>query len=363
MKERIEKLWSQDKSPVLIAGPCSAESEEQLLDATQQLANQGIKVIRAGIWKPRTRPNTFEGIGSPALKWIQNIKKQVNVQFAIEVATAQHVELALEHGVDVLWLGARTTVNPFTVQEIADSLKGIDIPVLVKNPINPDLALWQGALERLSNAGLTKLGAIHRGFSSHRQTIYRNEPIWQIPIELKRLHPDLPIIADPSHIAGTRELIGNISQKALDLNYDGLIIEVHPNPDKALSDAKQQITPETLGKLLQILTVRSSTSNDAMFISKLEELRDKIDLIDREVIDMIRQRMNIVDEIGQYKKENNVSIFQLERWNEIMKSRGGWAANASLRKEFIEDLYKIIHEESIKQQTNISKEFKPPVES
>lgn len=358
MKYRIEKLWAKEKAPVIIAGPCSAESEEQLFDATKKIASQGIKVIRAGIWKPRTRPNTFEGIGSPALKWIQNIKKEIDVQFAIEVATAQHVELALEHGIDVLWIGARTTVNPFTVQEIADSLKGIDIPVLVKNPINPDLSLWQGALERLSNSGLSKLGAIHRGFSSHRKSIYRNEPIWQIPIELKRLHPELPLIADPSHIAGSRDLIGHISQKALDLNYDGLIVEVHPNPDKALSDAQQQITPESLDRLIQMLQVRSTTSNNAIFISKLEELRDKIDHVDREVIDMIRQRMELVDEIGQYKKENNVAIFQLERWNEIMKSRGDWAANASLRREFIEDLYKTIHEESIRQQTNISKDLK-----
>ncbi|QSE97752.1 bifunctional 3-deoxy-7-phosphoheptulonate synthase/chorismate mutase type II [Fulvivirga lutea] len=354
MRERIETLWKKDKSPLMIAGPCSAESEEQLRLSTQLLSEIGVKVIRAGIWKPRTRPNTFEGIGSPALQWIKDIKKDFDVQFAIEVATAQHVELALEYGVDVLWIGARTTVNPFTVQEIADSLKGVDIPVLVKNPINPDLALWLGALERLSNAGISKLGAIHRGFSSHRKSKYRNEPLWQIPIELKRLHPDLPLIGDPSHIAGERGLIEAVSQKALDVNYDGLMIEVHPNPDKALSDAKQQITPATLERLLGTLQVRSATSDNALFLSKLEQLRDKIDEVDQELIQVLRNRMDLVDELGVYKKENNVSIFQLNRWKDIMQSRGKWAEDAQLRREFIEDIYKIIHEESIKKQTSIS---------
>ncbi len=358
MREPIEKLWSNQSDHVMIAGPCSAESEDQLFTATKEIAERGIRVIRAGIWKPRTRPNTFEGIGSPALAWIKNIKQDIDVQFAIEVATAQHVELALEAGIDVLWIGARTTVNPFTVQEIADSLKGIDIPVLVKNPINPDLALWQGAIERLSNAGLTKLGGIHRGFSSHRKSAYRNDPIWQIPIEFKRAMPELPMVCDPSHIAGNRSLIEPVSQKALDLNYDGLMIEVHPNPDKALSDAKQQITPDTLGELLNSLKVKTATTDDALFLSKLEQLRSNIDEIDQELIQIIRARMDVVDEIGLHKKETDVTILQLDRWSEIMNSRGKWATDVNLRREFIEEIFKSIHTESIKEQTIISNQVK-----
>ncbi len=358
MKESIEKLWAEDKSPVLIAGPCSAESEEQLLEATKALVAQDIKVIRAGVWKPRTRPNTFEGIGAPALTWIENVKKEVNVQFATEVATAQHVELALKHNIDVLWIGARTTVNPFTVQEIADALKGVDKPILVKNPVNPDLALWIGAIERLANAGITKLGAIHRGFSSHRKSKYRNEPLWQIPIELKRTFPHIPMVGDPSHIAGSRTLIEEVSQKALDLNYDGLMIEVHPNPDKALSDAQQQITPARLAEIIEHLQVKQPTSDNALFISKLEELRQKIDSIDHELIEVIRNRMDVVEEIGQYKKENQVTIFQLNRWNEIMATRGQWATDLKLSQEFVEEVYKIIHAESIKNQNNIYQNLK-----
>ncbi|HNP20322.1 MAG TPA: bifunctional 3-deoxy-7-phosphoheptulonate synthase/chorismate mutase type II [Fulvivirga sp.] len=354
MKEKIESLWAKNKGHVLIAGPCSAETEEQLMASVKAIAAEGIKVARAGVWKPRTRPNTFEGIGVPALEWIQNIKKEIDIQFAIEVATAQHVELALKHDIDVLWIGARTTVNPFTVQEIADALKGVDIPILIKNPINPDLALWIGAFERIANSGITKLGAIHRGFSSHRKTKYRNEPLWHIPIDLKRTFPDIPMIGDPSHIGGTRDLIESISQKALDLNYDGLMIEVHPDPDKAWSDAKQQITPARLKELLEVLQIRSATSDNVLFISKLEQLRNKIDESDHELIDVIRNRMDIVEEIGLYKKENNVAILQLDRWNEIIKSRGMWGKEVNLNSEFIEDIYKLIHAESIKKQTTIS---------
>jgi chorismate mutase len=358
MKQRIESLWAEKREHVVIAGPCSAETEEQLMSSARAIAAQGIKVVRTGVWKPRTRPNTFEGIGTPALQWINNIKKEIDIQFAIEVATAQHVELALKYDVDVLWIGARTTVNPFTVQEIADALKGVDKPILIKNPINPDLALWIGAIERISNAGITKLGAIHRGFSSHRHSKYRNEPLWQIPIELKRTFPDIPMIGDPSHISGSRMLIEEISQKALDLNYDGLMIEVHPDPDNAWSDSKQQITPARLKEILDSLQVRSATSDNALFISKLEQLREKIDEMDHELIDVIRSRMDIVKEIGHYKKENNVAIFQLDRWNEIIQSRGKWGKDANLNSDFIEEIYKLIHAESIKNQTDISKNIK-----
>ena len=355
MSNSFNNLWDSKQRPSIIAGPCSAESKEQLYEVCKDLYDGGVTTIRAGIWKPRTRPNSFEGIGLPALKWISEIKEQLPVAFAIEVATADHVALALEAGVDILWLGARTTVNPFTVQEIADSLAGVDVPVLIKNPINPDLALWIGAVERIANVGVKRIGAIHRGFSSHRKSEFRNEPIWQIPIDFRRELPHIPLLCDPSHIAGHRGYIAQISQRALDLNYDGLMIEVHPNPDEALSDPLQQITPAALVGLMNNLQVRSTSSTDAMFISKLEELRDKIDQVDSELVTLLKHRMAIVDEIGHYKKENNVAIFQLERWNEILKSRGDWAERGNLDREFIEKIYKAIHEESLKQQTSISK--------
>lgn len=354
MKGKIEELWPDNTSPMIIAGPCSAESEEQLREVSEALASRGVKIIRAGVWKPRTRPNTFEGMGSVALGWIENIKKDLDVQFAIEVASAQHVELALKAGVDVLWLGARTTVNPFTVQEIADSLKGVDIPVFVKNPINPDIALWTGAMERLNNAGVVKLGAIHRGFSLYRKSDYRNEPIWRLAIDFRHSMPRIPMICDPSHIAGNRKLIQPISQKALDLNYQGLMIEVHNNPDKALSDAKQQITPDTLDDILASLQTKATTSSNALFASKLDRLREKIDETDHELINIIKNRMDIVEEIGLYKKENKVTIFQPGRWDEIIKTRTEWADKMGLREEFIEDIFKVIHAESIKGQTSAS---------
>ncbi len=346
--------WIKDGDrPLVIAGPCSAESEEQLMETCRGVKEQGINVMRAGVWKPRTRPGTFEGIGEEALTWIENVKAELGVKFAIEVAMPQHVELALKHNIDILWIGARSTVNPFTVQEIADSLKGVDVPVMIKNPINPDLALWIGAIERIANAGITKLGAIHRGFSSHQKTKYRNIPMWQYPIDLKSKFPNMPIIGDPSHIGGSRDMIFDISQKSLDLNYDGLMIETHRDPDNALSDAKQQVTPERLGEILTNLKIRTSTSDDALFINHLEELRDKIDNIDREIVESIAARMRVVEKIGEYKKENNVTIFQLKRWNNVASTRADWAKSFDLSEDFLEDLYKSIHSESIKIQTEI----------
>lgn len=346
------------KKPWVIAGPCSAESEEQLFGTAKAVAALGIDVIRAGIWKPRTRPNTFEGAGTQAFEWIRNAKASLHVQFAAEVASARHVELALSNNIDILWLGARTTVNPFTVQEISDALQGTDIPVLVKNPVNPDLALWIGAIERISNAGVTKIAAVHRGFSSFRKTRYRNEPAWHIPLELKRSMPDLPLICDPSHIAGDRKVVHELSQKALDLGYNGLMIETHTDPDNALSDARQQLTPLQLKEILASLKIRSTSCDDALFKNKLDELRDKIDSLDRELLDTLATRMKVVNEIGEYKRDNNVTVFQLERWNEIIRTRPEWGQLLELSKDFTEDLYKLIHAESIKNQTNILNNLK-----
>lgn len=350
----LQDWMPHDKKPLIIAGPCSAESEEQLMQTAQQLkALNRVSVIRAGVWKPRTRPNSFEGIGEPALAWIQTVRKEVGLPFAIEIATPQHLELALKYGIDMVWIGARTTVNPFTVQEIADALKGVDIPVMIKNPINPELALWIGAIERIHRAGVTKIAAIHRGFSTHQGSKYRNLPLWQIPIELKSIFPHLPIIGDPSHIGGKRELIFDLSQKALDINYDGLIIESHVNPAVALSDASQQVTPEALGKILSELQIRQSDTQNPEQQNKMEELRNRIDRVDRELIDVLAARMAIVEEAGEHKKDNNVAIFQVDRWNEVFKSRSEWAEKLQLNPEFVAELYKVIHLESIRKQTKI----------
>lgn len=350
----IDTRWMDAENiPLVIAGPCSAETEEQLTSVSHTLYAQGIKILRAGIWKPRTRPNNFEGVGSEALKWIDDIKQEIDVKFAIEVANPQHVELALKHDIDILWIGARSTVNPFTVQQIAESLAGTDKPVMVKNPINPDVALWMGAIERLMNQGITKLSAIHRGFSSFRPSRYRNEPLWQIPIELKRNFPELPMICDPSHIGGERTMIHGISQKALDLNYAGLMVEVHPDPDNAWSDAKQQITPDALLEMRNKLTVRTSRIQDLTLLSKLEELRERINGIDHDFIETLATRKKVIEEIGQYKKENNITIFQLDRWKEIIETRPEWANKAGLSGDLVEEIYKLIHAESIKVQTNI----------
>lgn len=353
MTEKVRNLFGS--SPYTIAGPCSAESPEQLEKTISSLAEMGIKTIRAGVWKPRTRPNQFEGKGEEALQWLQEIKKKFEVRIATEVASADHVDLALKYEADVLWIGARTTVNPFAVQEIANALKGVKIPVLIKNPINPDLSLWLGAIERIDGAGIDNIGAVHRGFSSFQQTKYRNAPMWQIPIELKSKSAGIPLFCDPSHIAGNRDMLFDICQKALDLNYDGLMIEVHNDPDNALSDPQQQITPTQLRDMLEKLKVREVTSDNVIFKNQLEDLRDKVDHLDREIIEAIAARMKVVEEIGEYKKENNVTILQLERWQEIISSRSEWGGIFELNPDFITDLYKLIHQESIQKQTNIFK--------
>jgi len=338
---------------ITIAGPCSAESPAQLEATISGLVQQGITTIRAGVWKPRTRPNQFEGNGETALKWLKALKSEFDIKIATEVASAQHVELALKYEVDILWIGARTTVNPFGVQEIANALKGVDIPVMVKNPVNPDLSLWMGAIERIHGAGIKEISAIHRGFSSFQETRYRNPPMWQIPIELKTKLGHIPLICDPSHIAGNREMLFDICQKALDLNYDGLMIEIHHDPDHALSDAQQQITPQRLADFLDNLQIRRPSSSDVVFINQLDELRDKVDHLDREIVEAIAARMKMVEEIGNYKKDNNVTILQMERWKEIIDSRSEWASILDLNPDLVMEIYKMIHEESIRQQTNI----------
>lgn len=351
--ESLEDWGVGIKKPAIIAGPCSAETEEQLLETTQRIKEQGVEIIRAGIWKPRTRPNNFEGIGEEALRWIQNVKKETGLKFAVEVATPKHVYEAIKHNIDILWVGARSTTNPFTVQEIAEALRGADVPVLVKNPINPDLALWLGAIERISNVGVTKIGAIHRGFSSFKQTRFRNLPMWQIPLELKRELNTIPLICDPSHICGTRDFIFEVSQNAMDLDYDGLIIETHRDPENAWSDAAQQITPEVLGAMIKNLKFRTSTSKDKDFITILSELRGQIDHIDKELFEILAQRMDIVEKMGLYKKKNNVTVFQKNRWQEISESRNKWAEELGLNPEFMWDLFKLIHDASIRRQEHI----------
>ncbi len=344
-----------EKKHLIVAGPCSAETEEQLMEASLGLKEAGVDMLRAGVWKPRTRPNSFEGIGAPALEWIKNVKKATGLPFTIEVATPQHVELALDAGIDVLWIGARTTVNPFNVQDIADALRGVDIPVMIKNPINPDLSLWIGAIERIAGAGIKQIAAIHRGFSTFQPTQYRNLPMWRIPIELKSKMPELPLICDPSHISGKRDMVFEVAQKALDLDYDGLMIEVHPDPDHAWSDPKQQMTPARFGAELSQLRFRKSSPGDQVFIDQLEELREKIDYLDREIIEALGARMKMSELIGLYKKDNNVAAFQLQRWQEILKTRPDWGEKESLTQAFVEEIYKIIHNESVKVQTEIMK--------
>lgn len=338
---------------LLISGPCSAETEEQVSQTLEGLANSPVDVYRAGIWKPRTRPNSFEGVGSVGLKWLVEAAKKQNKPTTVEVANVKHVYEALKAGIDMLWIGARTTTNPFAVQEIADALKGVDIPVLVKNPINPDLSLWIGALERINQAGITKLGAIHRGFSSYTPTKYRNHPRWEIPIELRRLYPELPIICDPSHICGTRELIPGISQKALDLGFDGLMVESHINPDVALSDAKQQLTPFAFEEMIEHMIKRKPEADDPTFIDKLDNLRQSIDDLDHELVNILGKRMGLVSEIGEYKKQNNVAILQAARWNDIVQERIGQAMTMGMSEDFMLTVLQAIHKESIRTQAQV----------
>jgi chorismate mutase len=340
--------------PLLIAGPCSAETEEQLVATAHLLKNTGrVTAFRAGIWKPRTRPGEFEGIGSIGLEWLKRAKAETGLPTAIEVATAKHVEEALKAGVDILWVGARSTANPFTVQEIADALKGVDVPVMVKNPVNPDISLWIGALERINNAGITKLAAIHRGFSSHEKSAFRNEPMWDIAIHLKTLAPELPVICDPSHITGNRDLIGYISQKALDLDMQGLMIESHIDPSVAWTDAKQQVTPSALADIIDHLTLRKPETGDAKVNDKLSELRGNIDKIDDLLIQKIAERMKISEQIGSYKKDNNITILQVNRWEEILTKRINYGKALNLNPEFTEKFLELIHNESIQRQTEL----------
>ncbi|HEY1009825.1 MAG: chorismate mutase [Daejeonella sp.] len=358
----ISTWLNQTSEPLLIAGPCSAETEDQLLATAHLIAKTGkASVLRAGIWKPRTRPGEFEGIGSIGLEWLKRAKAETGLPTAVEVATAKHVEEALAAGVDILWVGARSTVNPFTVQEIADALKGVDIPVMVKNPVNPDLQLWIGALERINNAGITKLAAIHRGFSSFEKTAFRNEPMWELAIQLKTLCPELPIINDPSHICGNRELIPYISQKALDMDMQGLMIESHLDPSVAWTDAKQQLTPAALAELMDHLTLRKPEIRDKEFTDKLASLRESIDRIDDQIIQKIAERMQVVQKIGEYKRDNGVTILQVNRWDQIMHKRSAFASALKLDLNFTGKFLELIHSESIRKQTEIMND-KPVVE-
>jgi chorismate mutase len=341
--------------PLIIAGPCSAETEEQVLKTAHQLADQGIRVFRAGIWKPRTRPDAFEGIGSPGLAWLRKVKEETGMLVTTEVANVKHVYEALKFGIDILWLGARTTANPFAVQEIADTLRGLDIPVMIKNPVNPDIDLWIGAFERLNRAGIKRLAAIHRGFSTFNKSEFRNQPQWQIPIELKRRIPNLPIITDPSHICGKREGLLEISQEAMDLNFEGLIIESHIDPDKALSDKQQQVTPGDLKILLNKLVIRTAEVKNGLLLT-IGELRAEIDKLDDQIIDIFEKRMLVADEIGRYKKENNIAILQTKRWDAILNKRLEMGVEKGLSNDFITKIFSAIHEESINHQNRIMNE-------
>jgi len=339
--------------PLVIAGPCSAETEEQVLKIAHELKNSDVSIFRAGIWKPRTRPGGFEGVGEIGLKWLQKAKAETGLLMATEVATAAHVKLAIEHDIDVLWIGARTTVNPFAVQEIADALNGTDKIILIKNPVNPDLSLWLGGLERLYNANIKKLGVIHRGFSTYEKTKYRNNPEWQIAIDLQNRFPDLPLICDPSHITGRRDMIQEVSQQALDLNYDGLIIETHIDPDNAWSDAAQQVTPRTLKQMFIDLKMRKPTDENAEWNKALAMQRAYIDELDSKLIDFLGKRMVVAEKIGQLKKEKNVAILQNKRWNEILGKMILDGSEKGLSEEFILKIFKAIHQESISHQEKI----------
>jgi chorismate mutase len=354
------RTWLQrGDDPLLIAGPCSAESEQQLRQVAKTLSeNQKVHLIRAGVWKPRTRPNSFEGLGAQALPWISRIQEEYGIPFTIEVAKAEHVEQALEAGIRHLWIGARTTVNPFSVQEIADALVGEDIPVFVKNPLNPDLQLWIGAFERLNKAGITKLVAIHRGFNTYQDHVFRNSPNWEIPIELKTKLPELEIIVDPSHIGGKRPLLASIAQKAFDLGFDGLMVETHPDPDNALSDPKQQVPLAEFNAFIAQLQTRREGFEDAVSIDRLQRLRDLIDEIDYILLEQLAKRNQIVKEIGEYKADSGVAIFQLERWIEILKDRQRYGDDTGLDEQLVRDIWKAIHNASIRLQTEIVQKHK-----
>lgn len=352
------RTWLDDLGldhPLVIAGPCSAETEEQVLTIAHELKDTDVSYLRAGIWKPRTRPGNFEGVGALGLKWLQKAKEETGMLTATEVANAAHVKLALEHDVDLLWIGARSTVSPFIVQEIADALKGTDKIVLVKNPVNPDLALWLGGIERLYSADIKKLGVIHRGFSTYEKTKYRNIPEWQLAIELQNRFPDLPLICDPSHITGKRDMIFDVAQTALDLNFDGLMIETHNDPDNAWSDAAQQVTPASLVRIMEDLKIRKETDAEAEYNNKLGMLRAQIDIIDNGLVETLGRRMKISDEIGALKKQKNVAVLQSKRWNEILGRMILEGQERGLSEEFVLKMFKAIHQESINHQEKILK--------
>lgn len=342
-------LPSDNERPFVIAGPCSAETEEQVMKTAKELAAKGCHNFRAGVWKPRTKPGGFEGNGEIAMPWMQAVKQETGMLVSTEVATPEHVEIALKYGIDILWVGARTSANPFAMQALADALKGVDVPVFVKNPVNPDLELWIGALERINGAGIKRLGAIHRGFSSYDKKIYRNLPMWQIPIELKRRIPALPIICDPSHIGGCRELIAPLCQQAMDLGFEGLIVESHCEPDKAWSDAKQQVTPDVLNYIISLLVVRDS----AVTTEGINQLRSQIDDLDNQLMELLSKRMRVCREIGQYKKEHNMTVLQTNRYNEILDKRGAQGALCGMSANFVRQVFEMIHEESVRQQIEI----------
>ncbi|WP_288317996.1 bifunctional 3-deoxy-7-phosphoheptulonate synthase/chorismate mutase type II [Xylanibacter caecicola] len=342
-------LPCDDERLIVMAGPCSAETEEQVITTARQLAAKGCHMFRAGVWKPRTKPGGFEGNGETALPWLKTVKEETGMMVATEVATPEHVELALKYGVDILWVGARTTANPFAMQALADSLRGVDVPVFVKNPVNPDLELWIGAMERINQAGVKRLAAIHRGFSSYDKKIYRNLPMWQIPIELRRRIPQLPIICDPSHIGGSRELIAPLCQQAMDLGFDGLIVESHCNPDSAWSDAKQQVTPDVLDYILSLIAIR----DDKMTTEGIVALRKQIDELDNQLMELLAKRMRVCREIGQYKKEHNMTVLQTGRYNEILDKRGAQGVLCGMDPKFVKEIFESVHEESVRQQIEI----------
>ena len=352
MKELMQEKWK--KRPLIISGPCSAETEDQVLETATRLAKTGkVDVLRAGIWKPRTKPGLFEGIGTKGLPWLAQAKKITGLPITVEVATAKHVEDALQFDVDMLWIGARTTVNPFSVQEVADALRGVDVPVLIKNPINPDVELWSGGIERLHKVGVKQVGMIHRGFSNYGNTEYRNAPMWHLPIEMKRRFPEMLLICDPSHICGNRALLQSVAQKSIDLDFDGVMIESHIDPDKAWSDAKQQITPERLAEMLDALIWRSENTDKQEFITALATLREQINHLDDELLSLIGQRMKIADKIGEYKRENNITILQTNRWNDILQKAYKKGESLGLSQEFITRYFDAVHLESINHQNKV----------
>ena len=352
MKELMQQKWN--KWPMIISGPCSAETEEQMLETATRLAKTGmVDVLRAGIWKPRTKPGMFEGNGIIGLPWLAKAKKITGIPTTVEVATAKHVEDALKFDVDMLWIGARTTVNPFSVQEVADALRGVDIPVLIKNPINPDLELWSGGIERLQKAGVKQVGMIHRGFSSYGNTEFRNAPMWHLPIEMKRRYPGMPLICDPSHICGNRSMLQSVAQKSIDLDFDGLMLESHIDPDNAWSDAKQQVTPERLLELLNDLVWRQESTTEQEFITALTTLREQINQVDDELMTLLGQRMKLSDKIGEYKKENDITILQTNRWNEILERAFQTGEKIGLSREFITKYFDAVHLESIQHQNKV----------